>query len=79
MSKIITLADMGRGMEGNIVSISGGKGLDMKLEGMGIRVGCRIKMIRSQALKGPVIISSGSTQVAIGFGMARNISVEVLG
>jgi ferrous iron transport protein A len=48
-----------------------------RLNALGIRPGKRITKVSSMLMRGPVTIQSGSTQVAIGFGMANKIIVEV--
>lgn len=44
---------------------------------MGLRIGKEITVINKQWLKGPVIIKSVNTQIAMGFGIARKIMVEM--
>ena len=73
MADICSLAEMHTGETGKIVGLRGGQGLLKNLEGMGIRTGSRIKKVSGQIMRGPVIVSCGNTQVAIGFGMAKKI------
>ncbi len=77
MAKIVSIADMKTGMTGRIVEINGGHGIAVKLESMGIRSGSNIKKISQQIMRGPIIIAKGNTQVAIGFGMAKKIFIEI--
>lgn len=49
----------------------------MRLEAMGIRPGKRITKVSSMFGHGPVTISVDSMQIAIGFGMADKIIVEL--
>jgi len=56
--------------------ILGGYGLQKKLETLGIRIGCKIEKVSSQALRGPVIVKIGNTRAAIGYGMAKKIMVR---
>jgi ferrous iron transport protein A len=71
------LNDLPDGCIGTITTINGGYGLIQKLDVLGIRVGIEITKVSRQWLKGPVIIRSGSTEIAIGYGMARRIKIEV--
>lgn len=73
----ISVSDMKNGQAGRIISIQGGSGFISKLEAMGIREG--IKIIKKSLMlgRGPVIISAGMAEVAIGYGIARRIIVEV--
>jgi len=71
------LAQMESGESGTIVSITGGRGMVTRLDSMGMRVGVDVKKVSAQILRGPVTVQIGGTQLAIGFGMAQKILVEV--
>ena len=75
--KQITLAQMQGGQRGTVVQIQGGHGLLNRLNSLGIRSGKRITKISSMIMRGPVTIQVDRAQVAIGFGMARRIIVEL--
>ncbi len=75
--KQITLAGMQTGQSGTVVQIQGGHGLVNRLNSLGIRPGKRITKISSMIMRGPVTIQVDRAQVAIGFGMARRIIVEL--
>lgn len=77
MTEIISLVEMDAGGTSTIVEFEGGFGMIRKLENMGIRIGSQIKKVSGQFGGGPVVISQGSTQVAIGFGMAKRIMVKI--
>jgi len=72
-----TVAQMRTGERGRIIEIAGGYGLTRRLEAMGIRSGRKITKVSSMLMRGPVTIQVDSVQVAIGFGMARRILVEL--
>jgi ferrous iron transport protein A len=74
---MISLAEMPAGKSGTIVAINGGYGLVKKLDKMGFLIGTEIMKISRQWMRGPVVIRSGNTEIAIGFGMAKKIMVEV--
>ncbi len=74
---IISLAMMKSGEKGKVVEITGGKGLVSKLESLGIIPGAEITKISEQLMRGPVVIKIGNTQIAIGYGMARKVMVNV--
>ncbi len=74
---MVTLIDLPDNGEGIIVEIQGGYGLVQKLDAMGIRMGKKIIKVSRQWMKGPVIIRSGNTEMAIGYGMAQRIMVEI--
>jgi len=75
--KQVTLAWMQTGQSGIVVQIRGGHGLVSRLSALGIRPGKRITKISSMFMRGPVTIQVDRAQVAIGFGMANRIIVEL--
>jgi ferrous iron transport protein A len=77
-SKIrMSVSDMKNRQTGRIISIQGGPGFVSRLEAMGIREGKKIIKRSLMLGRGPVIISAGMAEVAIGYGIARKIIVEV--
>ena len=79
MGNRISLARMRAGQKGKIIRISGGHGIASKLEALGIRQGEEIKKISDQWMRGPVLLQHGNSQVALGFGMASKVLVEITG
>ena len=75
--KQITLARMQTGQSGVVVQIQGGYGLVNRLNALGIRPGKRLTKVGSMFMRGPVTIQVDRAQVAIGFGMANRIIVEL--
>jgi len=75
--KQITLTQMQIGQSGIVVQIQSGHGLVNRLSALGIRPGRRITKLSSMLMRGPVTIQVDRAQVAIGFGMARKITVEL--
>lgn len=73
----MNLTQMESGQSGEVVIIEGGRNMTGRLSVMGIRVGVTVTKITSQLMRGPVSIQVGGTQLAIGYGMARRIIVEV--
>ena len=71
----ITLAQMQSGQSGTVAHIQGGRGVINRLSAIGIRPGKKISKISSMFMRGPVTIQVGTTQIAIGFGMAKKIAV----
>ena len=68
---------MESGQKGTIVDVLGGHRLRPRLEAMGVRPGKTITKVSGQAFRGPVTLKVGRTQIAIGFGMANKIIVDV--
>ena len=75
--KQVALSHMGTGQTGTIIGILGGRGLTRRLEAMGIRPGKKVTKISTMMFRGPVTIKTDNTQLAIGFGMANKVIVEV--
>jgi ferrous iron transport protein A len=73
----VSLSHMLAGQTGRVVEIGGGRGLVRRLSAMGIRPGSRITKVSSMFMRGPVTVRVGQTQLAVGFGMARKILVEL--
>jgi len=76
--KRISLAQMRMGDTGKIVIIHGGGGLICKCDALGIRIGKKITKVSEQWMRGPVVLRQDNTQVALGFGMASRVLVELL-
>ncbi len=75
--RIIDLTQLHPGKSGIIEQIQGGFGLVRKVESLGIRPGKKITKISSHFWRGPQTIKIDNLQVAIGFGMAKRIFVQV--
>jgi ferrous iron transport protein A len=73
----ISLVDMKPGQSGKIVAIAGGQGLRSRLQALGIRPGKKITKLNSVFRRGPVTISVDKFQVALGYGKAVRVLVEV--
>ena len=73
----LTLSQMEAGQAGTIVQILGGWGLNRRLEALGIRPGKKVTKISTMLFHGPVTLRTDHTQVAVGFGMANKILVEI--
>jgi ferrous iron transport protein A len=73
---MVALNELQVGKKGIIKTISGGHGLIQKLDVLGIREGTEIMKVSRQWMRGPVTISYGSSEVAIGHKMATKIMVE---
>jgi len=75
--KRTTLAGMQIGQSGVVVQIRGGRGLVNRLNSLGIRPGKRVTKVSSGFMRGPVTIQVDRAQVAVGFGMANRVMVEL--
>ena len=75
--KHITLSQLDAGRSGKVVQIQGGQGMINRLGALGIRPGKRVTKVSSMFMRGPITIRVGNAQVAIGFGMAKRIVVDL--
>lgn len=66
------------GKKAIIKNILGGQGLIHKLDVMGIHSGVEITKISKQWMRGPVTIRLGNNEIALGYGMAARILVELI-
>jgi ferrous iron transport protein A len=73
----LTLAQMRTGQAGTVVEVLGGHGLIRRLDALGIRPGRKVTKVSSTLFRGPVTLRVDNSQVALGFGMAKKIVVEV--
>ena len=73
----LALSQMQAGQTGTVIQILGGRGLIRRLEALGIRPGKKVTKISSTLFRGPITLRTNQTQVAIGFGMASRIIVEL--
>ena len=73
----LPVTDLAAGESGPVVEILGGFGLRGRLLRMGIREGARLTMVGPPSVGGPVVLLVAGSQVALGFGMAAKILVEV--
>ncbi len=71
------LTQMKRGERGKVVKIEGGLGLLRRLETLGIRKGVEVTKASAQIMRGPITLKAGNTEVAIGYGMAKRVFVEL--
>jgi len=74
---IINLTQMQPGETGIVKEIHGGQGFIRKLQSMGVRPEKKITKVSSHFWRGPQTVEVDNMQIAVGFGMARRILVEV--
>ena len=74
---LIDLTHMKPGESGIISELRGGCDFARRIQLMGIRPGRKIKKVSSHFWRGPQTIEVDKARVAIGFGMAKKIFIEV--
>jgi len=73
------LVEMRQGEEGTVVGIQGGITLKKRLDAMCITPGANLLKISNSFLRGPVTVQIGNGRMALGFGMASKIILEIEG
>jgi ferrous iron transport protein A len=74
----VSLADMKPGQSGVLVEILGGHGVIRRLDALGLRLCKKVRKVSSMLMRGPTVVEVDGFQVAIGYGMASRIIVEVM-
>ena len=72
-----SLVEMEHGKMGVIVDICGGRALSQRLDAMCITPGAQLRKISGSFMGGPVTVQVGSARLALGFGIASRIILEV--
>ncbi len=75
----LSLTELETGQTAVIVSLGGGRGARHRLRSLGILEGQRIRKISRIGKVGPVVVLVNRAQVAVGYGMAKRILVQVHG
>lgn len=76
---LVDITQLKAGEEGIIVQLLGGPGLVRKMQSLGVRIGKRVKKVSSHFWHGPQTIEIDNLKIAIGYGLAKKIIVEVKG
>ena len=74
---IVKLIDMKPGEAGVVAELNGGFGFMDRIQSMGVRVGKGIKKLGPHFWRGPQTVLIDNFKIAIGYGMASKIFVEV--
>ncbi|UCE18700.1 MAG: ferrous iron transport protein A [Gemmatimonadota bacterium] len=76
-TRYISLPHLRVGQSGTVKEITGGSGVVKKLTALGLRPGQIVTKRDSVFTRGPVVLKVNNTQMAIGYGMAQKVLVEV--
>jgi ferrous iron transport protein A len=74
---LVDTTQLKAGEEGVIVQLLGGPGLLRKMQSLGVRIGKKVKKVSSHFWHGPQTIEIDNLKIAIGYGLAKKIIVEV--
>jgi ferrous iron transport protein A len=73
----ISLIQIRENQKAKVSEISGGRGLQHKMMSMGIYPGREIMKLSHFALRGPVTVRVGRSVLALGYGVAAKIIMEI--
>ena len=73
--QILPLTKVPRDREVELVAITSGRGLRMRLTEMGLNEGVKLRVIHSH-LPGPCLIAVDNERLVLGYGMAQKILVK---
>ena len=77
MKTLKSLIDMRTGQIGRVSAVLAGRGLCSRLDAMQIIPGTMLRKISGSFLRGPVTVQVGNARVALGFGMAAKVMLEI--
>ena len=77
MVQRVPLAVMRAGETGEVIEITGGRGIGNRLRALGIKNGVKVTKVSGAFARGAVIVQVGRAQTALGFGISNKIFVEV--
>lgn len=72
----LPLTDLPAYVDGTVVALDGGYGMQARLRSLGIVEGKRLRKLSDIGRRGPVVVLIERTQVAIGYGIARRVMVR---
>ena len=74
----ISLANMRPGQSGVLVEIQSGHGMIRRLDALGLRLCKKVRKVSAMLMRGPIVVEVDGFQIAIGYGMAALIMVEIM-
>ncbi|MFZ2071877.1 MAG: FeoA family protein [Halobacteriota archaeon] len=75
LKEAIPLAFLSEGEEGEIVELSGGRGMIQRLSDMGFTPSTKIRVLKTKP-PGPMLVDVRDARIALGRGVAMNILVN---
>ncbi len=77
MAKEISLVELPTGIEAIVKHVRGGIHVKNRLKVLGVRAGAKIKKVSGGFARGPVVITIGPSQTALGYGVSSKVIVEI--
>lgn len=76
--KVVSLVEMKTGQSGRVRQIQGGRGMVARLQALGLHPGKSVTKLSAIFNRGPVVLEIDRSQVALGYGQANRIFVEIV-
>jgi len=76
MHATTSLAELRSGQTAKVLEIHGGRGIQRRLQALGIRPGAIVKKVSAAFGPGAIVVAAGGGQAAVGYGVARKVIVE---
>ncbi|MBD3246182.1 MAG: ferrous iron transport protein A [Candidatus Omnitrophica bacterium] len=74
----MNITELPEAKSARVVAISGGAGLRKKLQDLGIREGTVVRKVTRLFTHGPIVVRAGSTEIALGRGMASKVEIQLI-
>lgn len=74
---VVTLAEMKTGQSGRVCRVQGGPGMVARLQALGLHPGKKVTKLSAVFHRGPVVVGVDHSRIALGYGRANRILVEV--
>ncbi len=75
--KMVSLVEMKAGQAGIVRTINGGQGMVARLQALGLHPGKKVTKLGAVFQKGPVVVGINRSRIALGYGRACRIFVEI--
>ena len=73
---VYPLSGLPEGAAATVVRLPKGRRAYSRLVNMGLKIGSEVQVVRNSIGGGPVLLATGLTRLAIGRGMARQVTVR---
>ena len=72
---VIPVTALEVGKKATVIALAGGQAFQSRIISMGLNTGREVEVVHRNRGCGPILIASGETRLAIGYGMAEKIMV----
>ncbi len=72
----ITVLDLNIGQKGKIIEIRGGRGVNQRLNDLGLTIGTEVTLLNKSPFTGPVLLLIRGSSLVLGRGIAGKIYIR---